>query len=135
MFPHDVNATMSDDGKQTKCDCRDHPAIHRIDGTLRVLFPGFRQADVAHWRALLQCPTCGQLWAVDEWDKYQIQLAVKIADAEDWAASDEALRKEYLARSRGENTAAHCMWSGCKKNQLNDSSYCVDHLYATGARA
>jgi hypothetical protein len=126
---------MSDDSKQMKCDCRDHPAIRRIDGTLRALFPGFGHVDAAHWLALLRCPTCGQLWAVDEWDKYQIQLAVKVADAEGWSASDEALRKEYLAQSRGENTTAKCMWSSCKKNQLNGSAYCVDHLYATGARA
>jgi hypothetical protein len=126
---------MSNYSKHMKCDCRDHPAIRRIDGTLPALFPGFRHVDAAHWRALLRCPTCGQLWAVNEWDKYQIQFAVKIADAEGWTASDEALRKEYLAQSRGVNTAAKCMWSGCNKNQLNDSAYCVDHLYATGARA
>lgn len=125
---------MSDYGKHRNCDCRDHPAIRRIDGTLPALFPGFRCVDAAHWRALLQCPTCGQLWAVDEWDKYQIQLAVKVANAEGWSASDEALRKEYLAQSRGENTAEKCMWNGCEKNQLNGSAYCVDHLYATGAR-
>jgi hypothetical protein len=126
---------MSGDKKHVKCDCHDHPAIRRIDGSLPALFPSFRHVDAERWRALLQCPKCGQLWAVDEWDKYQIQFAVKVADAEGWSASDEALRKAYLAQSRGENKAAKCMWSGCKKNQLNGSAYCVDHLYATGARA
>ena len=125
---------MNDPEKQMKCDCRDQPATRRIDGTLRALFPRFRCVDATHWRALLRCPSCGQLWAVDEWDKYQIQLAVKVAGEEGWNASDEAQRKEYLAQSRGENTTARCMWIGCDKNQLNGSAYCVDHLYATGAR-
>jgi hypothetical protein len=117
-----------------KCDCDDQPAIRRIDGTLPSLFPGFKHVDAGSWRALLRCPTCGQLWAADEWEKYQIQLAVKVAAPESWSASDETQRKEYLAQSRGENAAAKCMWNGCDKNQLNGSAYCVDHLYATGAR-
>jgi hypothetical protein len=117
-----------------KCGCDDQPAIRRIDGTLAALFPGFQRVDAADWRALLRCRTCGQLWAVDEWDKYQIQLAVKVNATKGWNASDEALRKEYLAQLRGENAAAKCMWNGCEKNQLNGSAYCVDHLYATGAR-
>ncbi|WP_154678044.1 hypothetical protein [Paraburkholderia nodosa] len=58
--------------------------------------------------------------------QYQIQLAVKVADAEGWNASDETLRKAYLAQSRGENAAAKRMWNGCEKNQLNGSAYCVD---------
>lgn len=125
---------MTDYGKNMNCDCHDQPAIHRVGGNLRTLFPSFKHVDAALWRALLCCPTCGQLWAVDEWDKYQIQLAVKVADAEGWNASDKALRKAYLAQSRGGNAAAKCMWNGCEKNQLIGSAYCVDHLYATGAR-
>ncbi|MGF6569119.1 hypothetical protein ABH945_001195 [Paraburkholderia sp. GAS333] len=125
---------MSDCDKPMKCDCHDQPAIRRIDGVVPKLFPGFRLVDTAHWRALVRCPMCGQLWAVDEWDKYQIQFAVKVEDAKGWNASDEALRKEYLVQSRGENATAKCMWNGCEKNQLNGSAYCVDHLYATGAR-
>jgi hypothetical protein len=113
----------------------DQPAIRRIDGTLPSLFPGFQHVDAGFWRALLRCPVCGQLWVADEWEKYQIQLAVKIADAESWSVLDEAQCKEYLAQSRGENAAARCMWNGCDKSQLNGSAYCVDHLYATGARA
>lgn len=63
------------------------------------------------------------------------ESTVELRYAEGWNDSDEALRKEYLAQSRGENTVAKCMWSGCKKNQLNGSAYCVDHLYANGGTA
>jgi hypothetical protein len=57
--------------------------------------------DTANWKALLRCQHCAQLWAVDEWDKYQIQLAVKITDKVDWQTSDEAYRKAHLTQSRG----------------------------------
>lgn len=67
-----------------KCDCDDQPAIRRIDGTFAALFPGFQRVDAAEWRALLRCRTCGQLWAVDEWDKYQSQFAVKVNTTEGW---------------------------------------------------
>lgn len=117
-----------------KCDCLEQPTIRRVDGTVTRLFPGFQHVDAMDWRCLLRCPACGQLWAVDEWDKYQIQFAAKVEHAEDWDTSDEALRKAYLAQSRGENSVEKCMWHDCKKNQLNGSAYCVNHLYATGVR-
>lgn len=128
-------SSTSDRARPMECDCHDQPRIRRIDGTLLSQLPGFQFVEAGSWRALLQCPVCGQLWAADEWEKYQIQLAVKVADRANWIISDETQRKEYLARSRGENAGAKCMWNGCEKNQLKGSAYCVDHLYATGARA
>ncbi|WP_139133229.1 metal-binding protein [Pandoraea sp. ISTKB] len=125
---------MTENNQKMKCDCDSHPAIRSVNGTLHTLFPGFRHEDAAHWRSLLRCPACGQLWAVDEWEKHQVQLAVKVADVQGWRASDEALRKERLTQSRGENAVVKCLWSGCEKYQLNGSAYCVDHLYATGAK-
>lgn len=84
-----------------KCHCRDRPAIRRVDGTIQQMFREFDHVDAANWKALLRCRHCAQLWAVDEWEKYQIQLAVKILDEADWRTSDEAYRKAYLTQSRG----------------------------------
>lgn len=73
-----------------KCYCPDQPAVHRVDGTIRQLFREFDHVDSGNWKALPGCRHCAQLWAVDEWDTYQIQLAVKIIDEADWQTSDEA---------------------------------------------
>ena len=117
-----------------KCNCRDQPATQRVDRMIRQLFPEFDYVDTANWKALLRCRHCAQLWAVDEWDKYQIQLAVKITDEVDWQTSDEAYRKAHLTQSRGGTGNANCMWSDCSNKQLKGSAYCVDHLYTTSVR-
>jgi hypothetical protein len=41
------------------------------------------------WVKLIKCPDCGQYWQLDEWDKYQAGLAIKIEDSESWKTYPE----------------------------------------------
>jgi hypothetical protein len=100
---------------------------------------GFRdtlvQQDMQNWMRLFQCSQCGALWAIDEWDKYQWQVAFRVQVREAWASVDrEPQRKQLLLRSRGGITAEPCIWASCQNRRVNGVVYCVDHLYATGAR-
>jgi hypothetical protein len=126
---------MTDSDPPAHCDCGEQPSVRQVNGAVDNLFPGFDHVDAGGWKALLKCPSCGQLWTVDEWDRYHLQLVVKIADAAHWQASDEAQRKAHLAESRGGTGEMNCMWNDCERRQLKGSAFCVDHLFATGARS
>jgi hypothetical protein len=90
---------------------------------------------LGNWVKLMECPKCGQLWKVDEWDKYQVLYAVKVPAKEDWENFDsESLIKEKMVVNRGGLTESKCIWVGCKKIQVKGSAYCIDHLYKTGVR-
>ncbi len=84
---------------------------------------------------LFRCSECGGLWAIDEWDKYQWQVAFRVGADEGWIGVDrEPQRKQLLLESRGGATAERCIWVGCQNPRVIGVVYCVDHLYATGAR-
>ena len=90
----------------------------------------------ANWRELLRCKVCGTYWRIDAADKYQERFAWKIGQYRaDWAIPDFPDREKglLLGRRDGE-TAEKCIWLGCDKNRVRGVAYCIDHLYATGAR-
>ena len=94
-----------------------------------------RQIDMGDWKRLFECPNCGALWAVDEWDKYSDQVVSRVADRANWSQEEsDEMRKELLRRSRGGEEEAECIWADCHKPRIKGVVYCVDHLYATGAR-
>ena len=96
----------------------------------------FSELDVGNWVYLMKCPTCGQLWRVDEWDKYQPQYAVKLPTSENWQAFEAIpLIKKKIVENRGGISEQLCMWRNCNEKQVNGSAFCVDHLYETGARS
>lgn len=88
------------------------------------------------WANIMKCPSCQQYWFLDEWDKYQIQLAIKVATkVAKWDSLDlEEERKKFLLVSRGGLSGDKCVWAGCSGKCVRDTVYCIDHLYATGAR-
>jgi hypothetical protein len=91
--------------------------------------------ETGNWIHLYRCRECGQNWRVNERDKYQVQFAVKIADVTRWKEFDStSLQKQYLLETHGGLTEEVCIWAGCGQNRLKGVVYCVDHLYATGAR-
>ena len=93
------------------------------------------QLEAAPWLRLMQCPSCGQLWRVDEWDKYQLQGATKLARREGWKTFDDtSARKQLLLSMRGGTTPEPCVWAACEQPRVKGVVYCLDHLYATGAR-
>jgi hypothetical protein len=90
---------------------------------------------VGNWVRLHRCKACGQLWRIDEWDKYQTQFAAKVPSFEGWESFDTSkLQKDFLIQSRGGLTQSECSWAGCKNAQVKGVAYCADHLFETGAR-
>jgi hypothetical protein len=93
------------------------------------------QLDMKNWMRLFRCSECGASWVIDEWDRYQWQVVFRVATGEDWAAVDrETQRKQLLLKSRGGNASESCIWVGCSNPRVQGVAYCLDHLYATGAR-
>jgi hypothetical protein len=115
------------------CTCAQQASTIRINGTISNLFPAFEIIETADWELLLRCPSCGQYWKVDQWDKYTTQMAIKLDGPQDWTAPDIEKRKAYLAASRGLDHD-ECSWINCQNLRLRGSAYCVDHLYAVGVR-
>jgi hypothetical protein len=102
----------------------DHPAIGRFD-----------ELETGDWVRLVRCPSCQQLWSVDEWDKYQTQFAVRIPQREGWREFDTTpFRRQYLVQARGGLTPERCIWQGCEQRRVQGVVYCANHLYQTGAR-
>jgi len=94
-----------------------------------------RQLDMADWMRLFQCPDCGTLWAVDEWEKYSPQIVTRVKSREAWSQSDTIpKRKALLLESRGGLTDVKCIWAGCTGKRVNGVVYCLEHLWKTGAR-
>lgn len=116
------------------CACASLPDLFKLEAC-----PGFEKATVrlasGNWVHLHKCSTCGQLWRLDEWDKYQTQFVVRIPAGADWELFDATpLQKNFLVQSRGGLTDEQCIWHGCQEKRLKGVVYCVEHLYQTGAR-
>lgn len=88
------------------------------------------------WRDLLRCDVCGTHWRIDVADKGEGRYAWKVgAFRPDWAVPDfPELEKALLLQRRGGETAEKCAWLGCERRKVRGVAYCIDHLYATGAR-
>ncbi len=94
-----------------------------------------RHVASGNWVDLKRCSDCGAHWVVDVADKYQPQLALRIPSAIDWEGFDlTSARKDFLLRSRGGVAGGSCLWHGCSAPQVRGVVYCLEHLYATGAR-
>ena len=116
------------------CICAELPDLFKLEA-----HPGFIEGTVrlatGNWVHLHKCANCGQLWRMDEWDKYQVQFVVRIPSGTDWEQFDAApLQKQFLVQSRGGLSKEQCIWRGCQGKRVNGVVYCVEHLYKTGAR-
>ena len=117
------------------CNCEEQPTLIEISNNHSDLKSKLKQVDVGNWVLLMQCPSCKQLYKVDEWDKYQTCYAVKIPSSENWETFDsEPLIKNQMIQNRGGLTNDPCMLAGCNIKQVKGSAYCVDHLYSSGTR-
>lgn len=124
---------MSD---RMKCSCAQQDALVDITDGYPRFAERFDLVATGNWVKLMRCPTCGQLWKVDEWDKYQTLYALKIAHQEFWESADAtSLVKDRMVQNRGGLSDDKCMWQHCKLKAVRGSAYCVNHLYDTGARS
>ncbi len=87
------------------------------------------------WMNIFKNKETGQLWAIDIYDKYQPQIAVKIDSLEQLKNINfKDIRKNLLFKSRGGCDESTCIMKGCNKKRVKGVVYCIDHLYETGAR-
>jgi len=94
------------------------------------------QSKPKDWCHLVRCLSCGQLWQVDEWDKYQQGIAIKfLGDKDTWETiSDREIRKEIMIANHNGISEKECQWFGCKNKALGNMVFCVDHAYQSGIR-
>ncbi|MFQ5684849.1 MAG: metal-binding protein [Candidatus Binatia bacterium] len=117
------------------CHCKQLPEILDVEEAPKSFEKGLEKIEVEGWVRLMQCSRCGQYWRVDQWDKYQTQFAIKLVRPDKWKEFDSVpLEKEFLVKARGGLTDEKCMWASCNQRRVKGVAYCVDHLYATGAR-
>jgi len=83
-----------------------------------------------HWCDLKRCPNCGQLWVVDEWDKYQLLVAFKVPAFPSKEQIEGLVQKyhEKLAVDKhGGYSDKKCKWTGCKNFALKNKYVCYKH--------
>jgi hypothetical protein len=116
------------------CDCANLQDLFKLESRPR-FEAGTDKIAAENWVRLHRCRSCGQLWRIDEWDKYQTRFVVRVPSAEAWETFDPVeLQKQFLITSRGGLSDAKCVWSGCRNPQVKGVAYCADHLFQTGAR-
>jgi len=118
-----------------KCQCSDLPDAFYLDEGSRGFAEGLKREISGNWIWLGSCPSCGQLWALDEWDKYQDQVVTRVNNRETWNVADTTnLRKQLLLKSRGGLTDTNCIWAGCTAKAVKGVVFCLDHLWNAGTR-
>src|ERR1700756_5578228 len=100
------------------CCCSQLPEIIRLED-----YPNIGkdsdELEGGNWVRLVRCRSCGQLWSLDECDKYQRQFAIKIARQDGWQQFDTTqLRKNFLVKSRGGLADEKCIMQGCNGQRV-----------------
>ena len=121
------------------CSCEELPVYTYYPaerGLSRKLRPFVATVAKSNWRELFRCEFCATHWRIDVEDKFQQRFVWKVGnDREDWATIEFIEEeKKLLLQRRGGETAGECAWIGCVKKKVKGVAYCMDHLYATGAR-
>jgi hypothetical protein len=121
------------------CSCQELPEFaYYVPGRSlsRKLRPLTKNVAKADWRELLQCRVCGTFWRIDVQDKFQERFVWKVgAFRDDWSSAEFVdKQKALLLENRGGEVDEACVWLGCGKKKVKGVAYCIDHLYATGAR-
>jgi len=118
-----------------KCECDSLPDAFYLDRGPKDFEKKLKNLDAENWMHLSKCPNCGQLWIVDEWDKYSFQIASKTETRSGWEKNENlTLRKELLIKERGGLIDKECVWAGCSGKTVKGVAYCIEHLWKTGAR-
>jgi len=121
------------------CACEELPVYtyyYSERGLSQKIRPFIASVAKSDWRELFRCEVCGTHWGIDVEDRLQQQFVWKVgAFREDWVSVEFVdVEKELLLQCRGGVTEEKCAWIGCGKKKVKGVAYCIDHLYATGAR-
>ena len=117
-----------------KCTCASRPDAFYLESDRTIFMSSLREQAAENWKRLYRCESCGEYWAVDEWEKYGHQVASRATSSTEWDTASEGRRKKLLLDSRGGTTDEQCIWAGCSGHRVRGVAFCIDHLYDTGAR-
>ena len=96
---------------------------------LKIIESEFDLIEKKSWYRLYQNKEDKSFWRLDEWDKYQVQLFVKLESIENWSEyNDQNLRINLLKENRG-LSQEKCKWKDCNKKALNNLVFCELHAY------
>ncbi len=104
--------------------------IYYVDGEiLKKIDSDFEFIERKNFYLLYRNKGNNSFWRLDEWDKYQIQMFVKLESKENWAEyNDQDLRMDLLIKQRGVSNVK-CKWKNCNKKALNNLVFCELHAY------
>jgi hypothetical protein len=96
---------------------------------LKRIVSEFELIEKKSWYKLYENKIDKSFWRLDEWDKYQVQILVKIDSKENWTEFDDKdLRIELLKNFRGLSNEK-CKWKDCSRKALNNLVFCELHAY------
>jgi len=120
----------------SRCECSGvAPALY-LHQAPHGWFEGLAEVAVGNWKTLRRCPACLATFAIDDWDRLQDQVVVRVSALSDWEAQADsaAVRKQLLFQSRGGAADGDCICLGCSGTRVRGVVYCLEHLWETGAR-
>jgi hypothetical protein len=117
------------------CECNQLSDAIYLELLPSTFYNTLTEQEVGDWVRLFRCSDCEQLWRIDEWDKYQNQIAIKIPTTREWELFDSSAHvKQLILQSRGGETNEICRMARCNRAAVMGVAFCIDHLYDTGAR-
>ncbi len=114
------------------CNCQELNECVEAVPTRDEFLEGFNKLDHSSklWAELFVCCNCGQHWIVEEGAEMdrRSNKAFKIDDPEDWLNHDTSpALAHWLISQHGGFSGHQCIYSGCKKQALNNMVVCVEH--------
>jgi len=117
------------------CECDNHLPIVNLNEDREEFCGALTFIEKAPRFSLYLCPTCQQYWRVDHEGLCNVAYAFKLESDKDWQAFDESdIIKANMLRSRGGFADRICKQANCNDHVINGSTYCLEHLYQSGAR-
>lgn len=84
------------------------------------------------WYLLYRNTADRSYWRMDQYDRLQHQVLVKLDTIESWDEFDDTeLRIQLLRDTRGQGKEK-CMWMQCERMRLQGLAYCERHAYKEG---
>ena len=114
------------------CNCHELNECVEVVPTRDEFLVGFNKLEHSSklWAELYVCSNCGQHWIVEEGAEMdrRSNKAFKIDDSGNWLNHDTSpALAQWLISKHGGLSDKQCIYSGCKKQALNNMVVCVEH--------
>lgn len=107
------------------CECDQLPSVLDLKTYPHGLDNNLTPIDRTAWLTLQKCENCDQLWQLDNIDRLQTNLAIKLDTNVEWRDFDDRpYRYQYLIDSRGGLSEEICIMEGCQQKSLKSLAHC-----------